>query len=98
MKPVSAISTAHGAGAREGERRVSARLAVTARGIAQAVEILSQKFILVATNVPYLSGRKQANALADYIASKYPHAQSDLAAAFLEASVVSVARVAPLQS
>lgn len=59
-------------------------MAVTARGLAKAAEILAGQFTLVATNVPYLVRGKQGDVLRNYIDSAYPRCKPDLAAAFLE--------------
>jgi hypothetical protein len=59
-------------------------MAVTARGVAKAAEILVGKFSLVATNVPYLGRRKQDEVLKKYCENLYPESKSDLATCFLE--------------
>lgn len=59
-------------------------MAVTARGLAKAAEILACQFTLVATNVPYLGRNKQENTLADYCAQMHPDAKSDLATCCVE--------------
>jgi hypothetical protein len=59
-------------------------LAVTAKGLAQAGEILSSQFTLVATNVPYLGRGKQDNPLKDYCERIHPEAKADLATCFVE--------------
>ena len=41
-------------------------MAVTARGLAKAAEILAGQFTLVATNVPYLGRGKQDEVLKEY--------------------------------
>ena len=57
---------------------------VMAAGIAKAGEILSRKFTLQITNVPYLSRGKQDKILADYGEKHFPEAKGDLATVFLE--------------
>jgi hypothetical protein len=57
---------------------------VMAAGIAKAGEILSQKYTLQITNVPYLSGGKQDITMANYCEKYYPEAKGDLANVFLE--------------
>jgi hypothetical protein len=57
-------------------------LAVTARGIAAAVEILVEQFTLVATNVPYLSNRRQCEDLKHFCTTCYGDAKNDLAVTF----------------
>ncbi|MBI5639903.1 MAG: N-6 DNA methylase, partial [Nitrospirae bacterium] len=59
-------------------------LAVTAKGIAEAAEILSDKFTLVVTNVPYLGRGKQDDELKEYCALAHPRAKADLATCFVE--------------
>ena len=59
-------------------------MAVAARGISKAAEILAGKFTFVATNVPYLGRRKQSKVLMDYCADVYPEAKSELATCFVE--------------
>jgi hypothetical protein len=59
-------------------------MAVTARGLTKAAEILAGQFTLVATNVPYLGRRKQAAKLSDYCEKVHPDGKADLAACFVE--------------
>jgi hypothetical protein len=59
-------------------------LAVTAKGLAQAAEILAAQFTLVGTNVPYLGRGKQDDALKDYCERMHPEAKADLATCFVE--------------
>jgi hypothetical protein len=59
-------------------------LAVTARGVAKAAEILAGKFVLAATNVPYLGRPKQDDTLRDHCGRVYPDSKADLATSFLE--------------
>ena len=58
-------------------------MAVTARGLAKAAEILAGQFTLVATNVPYLGRGKQNDILGTYIDNNYEDGNADLATAFL---------------
>ena len=62
----------------------SNELAVTARGLAKAAEILAGKFTLVSTNVPYLGRRKQNEDLKEHSERIYLEAKADLATCFLE--------------
>jgi hypothetical protein len=62
-------------------------LAVAARGMAKAAQILTGKFTLVATNVPYLGRGKQAEILQDYCGSAHPKAKADLSTCFVERSL-----------
>ena len=59
-------------------------MAVTARGLAKAAEILAGEFTLVATNVPYLGRGKQADVLLGYCERVHPEAKADLATCFVE--------------
>ena len=59
-------------------------MAVTARGLAKAAEILAGQFTLIATNVPYLGRGKQDEVLQDYCERVHPDAKSDLATCFVE--------------
>jgi hypothetical protein len=59
-------------------------MAVTARGLAKAAEILAGQFTLVATNVPYLGRGKQSDELKDYCDNFHADAKGDLATCFLE--------------
>ena len=59
-------------------------MAVTARGLAKAAEILASQFTLVATNVPYLGRGKQDEVLMDYCERVHPSGKSDLATCFVE--------------
>ncbi len=59
-------------------------MAVTARGLAKAAEILAGQFTLVATNVPYLGRGKQEQTLKEYSERVYPKAKADLATCFIE--------------
>jgi hypothetical protein len=67
-------------------------MAVTARGLAKAAEILAGQFTLVATNVPYLGRGKQDEVLADYCERVHPDAKADLATCFVERSLTFCAR------
>ncbi|NLE01058.1 MAG: type II restriction endonuclease subunit M, partial [Fibrobacter sp.] len=60
---------------------------VIAAGIAKAGQILSNKYILQITNVPYLSRGKQDTHLADYCLKFYPDSKGDLATVFLDRMV-----------
>jgi hypothetical protein len=59
-------------------------MAVTARGLAKAAEILAGKFTLVATNVPYLGRGKQHEVLQEYCDRNHKDAKADLATCFAE--------------
>jgi hypothetical protein len=76
-------------------------MAVTARGLAKAAEILAGQFTIVATNVPYLGRGKQDEVLQTHCEQVYPESKADLATCFVErclnfcASGNSVALVTP---
>jgi type I restriction-modification system DNA methylase subunit len=57
-------------------------MAVTARGLAKAADILAGQFTLVATNVPYLGQLKQSEGLKTHIFANWEAGKSDLALAF----------------
>jgi len=59
-------------------------MAVTARGVAEAAEILASQFTLVATNVPYLGRGKQDDVLKGYCERVYSDAKADIATCFVE--------------
>ncbi len=59
-------------------------MAVTARGLAKAAEILAGKFTLVATNVPYLKGGEHGEQLKEFCERAYPESKYDLATVFIE--------------
>ena len=58
-------------------------MAVAAQGMAKAAELLSKRFTLIATNVPYLGRGKQDDELKDFIDKEYSDAKSDIAVAFI---------------
>ena len=57
--------------------------AIAARGMVDAAELLARRYVLQATNVPYLARGKQETALAGHIAHHFPDAKADLATAML---------------
>ena len=58
--------------------------AVAARGLAKAAELLSGRYHLVVTNVPYLTNGKQGETLRRFCGLNYPAAKYELATVFLE--------------
>ena len=58
--------------------------AVTAQGMARAAELLTGRYTLVITNVPYLARGKQGERLRSFCERRYPAAKNDLATVFLE--------------
>ena len=57
---------------------------IAAKGLTRAVELLNQKYELIATNVPYLSRGKQCKELQDFTERHYGNAKNDIANVFLE--------------
>ncbi|MCS4192632.1 hypothetical protein GGP50_000839 [Salinibacter ruber] len=57
---------------------------VVAYGIARAADMLSNKFHLVATNVPYRKSRDHAEVLRDFCRRKYPRCDRSLETVFQE--------------
>lgn len=57
---------------------------VVASGIAKAGNLLSKKYTLQITNVPYLSRSKHGKTIADYCQTNYKKSKGDLAAVFFE--------------
>jgi hypothetical protein len=70
--------------AKEIKDDTSHEMAVTARGLAKAAEILAGQFTLVATNVPYIGQKKQNSILKNFCERAHPEAKGDLATCFLE--------------
>jgi hypothetical protein len=70
--------------AKEANDDTAHEMAVTARGLAKAAEILVGQFTLVATNVPYLLARKQCPLLKEWCDRYHADAKADLATAFVE--------------
>ena len=63
------------------ERRETA---VAAQGLAEAAELLTMRYHLVLTNVPYLGREKHTNILRHFCEERYPLAKHDLATVFVE--------------
>ncbi len=70
--------------AQESQDDTAYEMAVTARGLAKAADILSRQFTFVATNVPYLGSGKQNDLLKVYCERSHPEAKADLATCFVE--------------
>lgn len=66
-------------------------MAVAAQGLAKAAEILTGRFTLVATNVPYLGRGKQDDVLKDYCEDRHEEAKADLATCFVDRCLVCCA-------
>lgn len=73
--------------AQEAEDDNMHEMAVTARGLAKAAEILAGQYDLVATNVPYLGRRNQGEVLQDFSENYVHDARHDLATVFLQRSL-----------
>jgi len=73
--------------AQESQDDTAYEMAVTARGLAKAAEILAGQFTLLATNVPYLGRGKQDDTLMDYCERIYPEGKADLATCFVDRCV-----------
>jgi len=57
---------------------------VAAQGVARAAQLLTQKYHLVVTNVPYLARGKQDKTLRDFLELRHNDAKADLATAFVD--------------
>jgi len=66
----------------------SSEIAVAAKGLAKAANILAGRFTLVATNVPYLGRGKHDDVLKDYCERFHAKAKADLATCFVERCMV----------
>ena len=62
-------------------------MAVTAQGMAKAVELLVKRFTLVVTNVPFLGRSKQGGEIKSFIEDQHSDSKSDLATAMLSRSL-----------
>ena len=58
-------------------------LALTARGLLDAAEMLGARFQLIATNFPFLGIEKQSESLRDYVKEAHPEGYRELAVAFI---------------
>ena len=68
----------------DAEDPASALFGATAIGVGKAAKMLSKKYVLVSTNVPYLSTSKQGEILKNYCVDQYNNSWADLATVFLE--------------
>jgi hypothetical protein len=59
-------------------------MGIVASGISKSASILSNRYDLIFTNVPYLSLRKQVGTLADLSKVSYPNSKQNLAVVFIE--------------
>lgn len=58
--------------------------AIAARGLIDAAALLGKRYVLLATNVPFLGRSRQAPGLAAYITQQMSEAKTDLATAMLQ--------------
>ena len=61
-----------------------AEMAVAAQGLAKAAELLAKQYVLVTTNVPYLTRNKFDAVLRAYCDANYPNSKGELASVFIE--------------
>ena len=59
-------------------------LGADASGLARAADFLSRRYVLQATNVPYLARSNQSQTLADFCSSRYPAGAPNLGTSCLE--------------
>ena len=78
------LATASGEALAHDESDERHEAAVAAQGLAKAAELLSGRYHLVATNVPYLARGKQSEKLRRFCEQHYFSAKNDLATVFLE--------------
>jgi len=71
----------------EQAQEATAELAVTAAGILKAAQVLTSRFTLVITNVPYLARAKQVQQLSAYCDTHYRSGRENLATCFVERCV-----------
>lgn len=64
--------------AKEAQDDTAHEMAVTARGVAKAAEILASQFTLVATNVPFLGYRDMSDQLTAHVTRFFPAEKGDL--------------------
>jgi hypothetical protein len=68
-----------------------AEVAVTARGLAKAAELLEKHYTLVSTNVPYLTRQGQEDTIRAYCEAHFFNAKAELATCFLQRSLEWIA-------
>jgi hypothetical protein len=69
---------------RETKDDTAREMAVAARGLAKAADILVTKFTLVVTNVPYLKRGKQTEVLCNYCEEHHKSSRMELATVFID--------------
>ncbi len=62
-------------------------MAVAAQGMAKAAELLSSKFTLIVTNVPFLGSSRQDTELRDHTKTNFGHYSADLATCMIKRCV-----------
>ena len=60
---------------------------LVARGLATVLRIITSRYTLVVTNVPFLGRRNQSQAMADYCLEHYPEEKLELATCFVSRSL-----------
>jgi hypothetical protein len=68
---------------READDPATAVLGADAAGIARAADYLSRHYTLIATNVPYLTGKRQSQQLFNFVTSHLALGRADLSTAFV---------------
>lgn len=69
--------------AQENKDDTAHEMAVTARGLAKAAEVLARQFTLVATNVPFKEAKQLVSPLQEHIETHFKDGRINLATAFL---------------
>jgi len=69
---------------RDSKEPIGLLAGTAAQGAFRAAELLARSYVLVVTNVPFLSRTKQDEILKSYCEAFHPDAKSDLATAFVE--------------
>lgn len=72
--------------AREGNAAdpVAEIFGAAAEGVSRAARLLTKKYTLLLTNVPYLGRGKQSDSLMEFCDNEYPESKTDLATVFVE--------------
>ena len=70
-------------GKTRGAEPARAEGAIAARGMADAASLLSRRYDLVVTNVPFLTSNSFSDDLKTFVTSLFPHANADLATAMI---------------
>ena len=78
LEPLLKEALANGEGVEERER------GVLAYGVTQAAGMMSDRYHLVPTNVPYLGRSKQDQVMREFCSERYPKGKNELATVFVE--------------